>query len=148
MKQIVTIFLIALVAVACTQNNGHIGPIFGAWSLTEMKVDDKPVAVAGEGTIFSFQDEVIQVTHLIGDHGDYTKYFGNFTIDGSTLTLKFAAGAGTDEGYQYTAPSWLLFPTDGAPIAFEIKKLEAKHLVIERTGADGQRYVYFFDKTW
>lgn len=150
MRRLFPILLLALslLTMSCSQNNGHIGPIYGAWSLTEMKADGQPLTIEGEGTVFSFQSEVIQITLHQNVHGDYIKIFGNFSLDGTTLTLKFAPGVSGDEGYQYTAPSWLYFPEDGKPIDFHIAELGARQLIIDRTSAEGKKFEYIFKKTW
>lgn len=148
MKRIIPIFIALIVLTGCSQNNGHIGPIYGAWTLLEVTCDGQKLEVEGEATIFSFQGEILQITHFISSADDFTKNFGNFAVNNNVLTLKFEAGISGDSGYQYTAPAWLYFPPDGLPVEFRIIELDTKRLVFERTDAQGKVYHYDFKKTW
>ncbi|MBD5182618.1 MAG: lipocalin family protein [Bacteroidales bacterium] len=148
MRKAITFIILCVLTLSCSQNNGHIGPIFGSWSLIEMTSGGHALEIAGNGTVFGFQDEVVQITHILNSYGDFTKNFGNFKIEGTILTLQFEAGLSGDEGYQYTAPYWMHFPEDGTPIRLDIKEIGAKTMIWEYVATNGITYNYKFKKTW
>lgn len=148
MKRILSCIALALILSACSQNNGHIGPIHGAWTLVEMSADGVEVPDDGQNTICSFQGEIIQITHILVSPDIYTKNFGNFKLEDKSLTLRFEAGLSGPEGYQYTAPQWMGFPADGAPIAIRVESLGAEQMTWEWTSPEGVIFTYKFKKTW
>lgn len=147
MKKIYILLLgVVLVALGgCTQNNGHIGPIFGSWSLVGMTEDGEPLDLSGE-TIFSFQNVLVQVTKYEDDPYNPIIRYGNFTMEDDILTLKFQNKPTPTGSYTYVTPEWLHFPSDGN-LNFDVKKLNGSkmELVLDN---DGKIYEYSFKKTW
>ena len=147
MKNIILI-ISTLLLMGCSQNNGHVGPIYGAWTLLEMSADGQQLPIEGESTVFSFQGEIVQITHMLSAPDVYTKNFGNFSIDQKELTFQFQSGLSGDEGYQYTAPAWLYFPSDGMPFHIQVTDLGTRNMDWQFTTSEGTNYHYKFKKTW
>lgn len=142
---IAAMILSLLILCGCTQYNGHIGPIFGSWSLMELTEDGKPTQLYGE-TVFSFQNELVRV--ILFDEDPYiteTKY-GNFTVSDDLLTLKFQDKPNS-EGNMYMTPDWLHFPENGEPIVFDVKKLNGSEMILHLDTGE-KILVYSFKKTW
>ena len=147
MKKIyIAIVLCLLMCTNCTQNNGHIGPIFGSWTLMEMTEDGSVMADNKENTIFSFQNQIIQVTLLVDPPYTVEYRYGNFTLDDDMLTLKFQSKETSDSNL-YIAPEWLHFPVDGKPIRLDIRKFKGNTMTLVMN-SEGTEYSYFFKKTW
>lgn len=130
----------------CTQYNGHIGPIFGSWSLVGITEDGQPLELADE-TVFSFQNEVVRVVKLVDPPYSSMSRYGNFTLSSDVLTLRFQSKPTPSGSNLFVTPDWLHFPQDGSPIIFEIRKLGGSEMVLAFDN-DGKSYVYSFKKTW
>lgn len=130
----------------CTQYNGHIGPIFGSWSLVGITEDGLPLELADE-TVFSFQNEVVRVVKLVNPPYYALSRYGNFTLSSDVLTLRFQSEPTPSDSHLFLTPDWLYFPQDGSPIIFEIRKLSGSEMVLALDN-DGKTYVYSFKKTW
>lgn len=137
---------VILFICGCTQFNGHIGPIFGSWALREITEDGSRLELQYE-TVFSFQNEVVQVVRLDDPPFKTEAKYGNFKVTKETLTLKFQANPTESGSYLYVTPDWLHFPEDGEPIVFDIRKLTGSEmdLVLD---AGGKRLEYRLEKTW
>ena len=90
MNKVIFIFyvLLGILMTACTQNNGHLGPLFGSWSLVGLTEDGKPVELEDK-TVFSFQNELVRVVKIEEFPNQSETRYGNFTHSGDQLTLKF-----------------------------------------------------------
>lgn len=130
----------------CTQYNGHLGPLFGSWSLVEMTEDEVPIDVAYE-TIFSFQNKVVRILRHVNPPLSSASNYGEFTMEDDVLTLQFQPSPTPSGSGMYMAPDWLHFPQGGIPIRMEIEKLTGSQMVL-RLDNDGKIYVYSFRKTW
>lgn len=149
-KQRSLLLLLALfcMLLGCTQNNGHIGPIFGSWALTRMTQDGVPLEINTEDeTVVSFQNEIVKIVRLVNfPYSSLTRY-GNFTQSDKVLTMKFQIGPTSSGSNMYTAPDWLHFPQNGEPIHFKVEKLNGSEMEL-RLDSGGSLYVYLFKKTW
>lgn len=149
MKKIYTTLLLLLImsVCGCTQNDGHIGPIFGSWSLMEISKDGVPLELNKE-TVFSFQNEVVRISQVSEDpYAGETRY-GNFTKSDKVLTLKFLSELTPEgSGYTFLMPNWLYFPEGVTPLDFEIKELNGKRMVLV-LDYNGEKLTYKFEKTW
>lgn len=147
MKNIyLSILVISLLfCCGCTQNDGHLGPLFGSWTLTDITKDGETIVKDTDDTIFSFQNTIVQVTHLV--EPPYTVEYrnGNFTHEGNVLSMKFQA-KNSDYSLLYKAPDWIFFPQDGNPIAFTVKTLTNNRMSL-KLDIDGTIYEYNFKKT-
>lgn len=146
-----SIYVIAAVAMlflcGCTQFDGHIGPIFGSWALREITEEDGSRLELQYETVFSFQNEVVQVVRLDDPPFRTEAKYGNFKVTKEKLTLKFQAQPTESGSYLYVTPDWLYFPEDGEPIVFDIKKLNGSDMdLVLDTG--GRRLEYKLEKTW
>lgn len=147
MKNIyLSILVISLLfCFGCTQNDGHLGPLFGSWTLTDVTKDGETIVKDTDDTIFSFQNTIVQVTHLV--EPPYTVEYrnGNFTHEGNVLSMKFQA-KNSDYSLLYKAPDWIFFPQDGNFIAFTVKTLTDNRMSL-KLDIDGTIYEYNFKKT-
>jgi len=58
------LLLALLLTSGCTQNNGHIGKLFGAWLMTEMTIDNTPKTFEkGAFTTVAFQNNIMRITY-------------------------------------------------------------------------------------
>lgn len=141
-----SLLIITLVfSCGCTQNNGHLGSLFGSWTLTEIKKDGAIIEKNKNNTIFSFQNRIVQVTKLVDPPFTVEYRDGNFNQDEEILTMLFQA----EDSYcnhLYKTPDWLYFPEDGDPIIFMIKTITTNRMTLE-LDIDGAVYVYNFKKT-
>ncbi len=130
----------------CTQYNGHIGPIFGSWALVDVTEDGSNVSLDDE-TVFSFQNEVVQVLRLTDAPYEVEARYGNFSISDEYLTLKFQSQPTADGSYKYMVPDWLYFPEDGKPIQFDVRKLNGSEMILS-LDSGSKVLVYTFKKTY
>lgn len=147
MKKIyVALIATLLLFSGCTHNNGDIGPIFGSWSLVGISENGTPLALDNE-TVFSFQNEIVQVVKL-GQLQERDAYrYGNFSMSDKKLTLKFQSKPTANGSMLYMTPTWLYFPQDGMPIHFDVIKLGGGKMVWNLETESGT-YTYTFEKTW
>lgn len=144
-KHIVTLILWILILCGCTQYNGHIGPIFGSWSLVAIKEDGIPLPLEDE-TVFSFQNELVRVIRLIDPPYKWEQKYGNFSLSEKELTLKFQTKPTSDDNYMYMTPDWLYFPIT-QPIVLEVRKLNGSEMDL-CLNSGGKQIEYCFKKTW
>lgn len=140
------LLLLLLLGSSCTQNNGYIGPVFGSWSLVEISEDGTSLGLIDE-TVFSFQNEVVQVARISSEFQRDTRY-GNFSVSDDVMTMTFLIEPSPDnQGYQFVMPSWLYFPSGEMPLVFDIKTLKGGKMVLSIDNG-GKTYVYTFLRTW
>ena len=141
-----TILLTLLMCGGCTQYNGHLGPIFGSWTLTDISEDGTSIKMTEDDVTFSFQNKIVQITRHVDPPYTVEYRYGNFTIEGDIVTMKFQSD---DSGHNimYIAPEWLYFPTDGKPIRFDISRLDGNAMILKMSNQD-KEYTYTFKKTW
>ena len=77
----------------CTQNNGHIGPLFGSWHLESMTCDGeiKPQP-EGTDTYWSFQGQVLNVL-LVETMYESLFYIATWERENDCLALDFTTAA-------------------------------------------------------
>lgn len=146
----ITALLAALAATSsCTQNNGHIGPLFGSWSLQSMTVDDAdmPLPPGVIGTTMSFQSDVVRF-NLIYQYSHTFESFATWSKTGDVMVFNFAHHDDvTAEGTgMYAPPSWLGF--EALQETVTVTELDGKHFDFVRTDDEGHKYIYKFDRTW
>lgn len=144
---ILTVWLLAL--TSCTQNGGHIGTLFGSWSMTEMTVDGTPRAFPDQDyTTVSFQGTVAEFEYHKGLHMPFGRYATWVKVD-DILRFDFThhdddnpAGTG-----KYEAPSWLDLPSN-CVIDMTIAKLDSGHMTWVYRTTGGVVIIYKFERTW
>lgn len=141
-----TFMVILWTLCGCTQNDGHLGPIFGSWSLVSVTEDGVSIDLEDE-TVFAFQGEIVKIVRLVNPPYSIVTRYGNFTLSGNMLALKFQAGPTPSGSQMYMAPEWLHLPQDGLPIDFRILRIKGSEMEFE-LDTDGKNYVYYFSKTW
>lgn len=80
--------VVCLLAGGCTRNNGNIGKQFGLWKLTSVETGGKTDAAYGGNIFWSFQNTTVEMKRVEANHA-IESTFGNYRIDGETLTLTF-----------------------------------------------------------
>lgn len=130
----------------CTQYNGYIGPIFGSWALMEISEDGLPLTM-DEETVFSFQNQVVQVIKRAEPPFPSAYRYGNFVKTDDTLTLKFQTSPTESGSQMYMTPDWLHFPADEMIIVMDIKKLDSKEMVLDLISGPSHLQ-YRFARTW
>ena len=140
------VLMLLLIGSGCTQNNGHIGPVFGSWALVEISADGTPLELIDE-TVFRFQNEVVQVDHIFSEF-DRILRIGNFTISDNVMTMKFLTELTSDyKGSLFLMPTWLYFPKGEMPLRFDILTLKGNRMQLALDNG-GKKYVYKFERTW
>lgn len=137
--------IICLALSGCTQNNGHIGKLFGSWALVAMDVDSEPYEPNCE-TYLSFQSNVAVFMHDTGNY-EYANRVCTWSRHENIISFDFdhhddKNPAGTDT---YAPPEWLLL--DDLKIAMTITRLDNGHLDMVYLN-DGKSYTYKFERTW
>ena len=129
--------VLAIVAAACTHNNGDIGPWFGAWKVEAITVDGAPKADYGGNLFFEFQSTVVKMC-LVGDHHSTTNVMGNWDEDGGVLHLNFP-----DPRHQPIAVTSL--PAD---CRLSVKWSGSRHMTLSWTSPDTGQTTVFSLKKW
>lgn len=145
-----TTALLLAIATACTQNNGHIGRIFGVWRLDAVAVDGVDDTTFDADITWAFQGDIIEIqTNL--PHHDRILSFGSFSLtdDESRLLLDFthsdaANPAGTR---QYALPAAMLLPTP-ATYTCAVDWSGSRAMAVTATRADGRLITYYLTKTY
>lgn len=149
MKTLRYIFILLCLSLgACTQSDGHLGPLFGSWVLNEASADGQAMNLPEDSeTFWSFQNSVIRVIYTAP--GTATTSYGSFANNGNTLELDFdnhdnntPAGSSV-----YKAPTWMGFPERGV-FVLSIERLDSKNMKLSWLSAEGVEYKYTFSKTW
>ena len=86
MRKIYIILLIVLLA-SCTQNDGHIGPIFGKWQLREIKEGETCKNV--NNIFYSFQNNIIATSYVFESTKTLIVY-GVFQIKDDSLYIQMS----------------------------------------------------------
>lgn len=140
---------ILLISTACTQNNGNIGNLFGAWSLEAMTVgsDDKEFP-DNEYTTLRFQNEIACFSRILNDQIETNRYC-TWTRSDNSITFDFKHHDNTTEQGQnyYAAPEWLDMPLNST-FTMTIRQLDSKHLVLTWQRVGLAEITYKFDRTW
>lgn len=140
-RNIAFALLLPAILCACTQNNGHIGPLFGSWHLEDMRCDDTPQPLPdGTDTFWKFQGSVVEV---ILSRGFYEAefYTGTWTMEGGVLALSFPPADSP------VVPEWLGF-TPQRPLELVVERLNGSEMTLKWTSDEGKVYKYNFKKTW
>ena len=82
------ICLVLCTLAACTQNNGHIGKIFGRWYLESIEAQGMAAPDYGGDIFWAFQSSVIRMTQIEPEHTAHNMS-GNFRLEDNTLFISF-----------------------------------------------------------
>ena len=144
MKHLLSYLLILVIAVmagAC-QNNGDIGDLYGTWRFESYTIDGEPQTVA-ESTTVSFQNDIIQVQHVLDAEMSYMNYYGRWSESGADMTLDFAQ---TVAGEPVAVPEYLGW-TGAAPMRMEVSDRTSRSFTWTYR-ADGAVRLYRLRKTY
>jgi len=153
-SNILLTILAVFLATSCKVNNGDIGPLFGTWAVTEMKVDGEVYDGWKDSehtfTAFSFQNDICHIqTADSHDSPDSRTCTWKWMTEDTRIELDFTHhddkfDAGT---YYYKAPEWLLLETNTVHI-FDVVWDGEKKMTWTTVNAAGQRLEYRLKKTW
>lgn len=139
---------LSLLTAGCTQNDGHIGELFGSWAMTEYTVDGEEVTFPdGAYTTMSYQSDLVRFKYICTATDDMRNSFGTWQRTAGMITFNFTHHNGGQEpgvgGYR--APEWLGLPALGI---FDMDiTVKGKHLTLIWVDG-GRRHIYKFERTW
>lgn len=146
---IITLCGVLLILSSCNSNNGDIGPWYGHWKLTEIRINGE-VDTQYEGNIFwAFQNSVVQMTQ-IHTTVDYDSRWGSWSQTGDELTLDFGHHDNLSESDPSTA--WRYSPPAATHLEaginkLHIDKLSSSNIQLTYSAPDGNVYTYYL-KAW
>lgn len=119
----------ALLAAACTHNDGDIGDLYGRWQLTEMQVADS--TATPRDLFFSFQSSVIFVLASDYDRHEANDFAGNYIHTGDSLIIEMVPRYGSSEPLQeFMAARWGMPEHDN--IRLRVEALDKKVMRLSR----------------
>lgn len=149
MKKIFSQSILSAVALlwlltACTQSDGHIGPLFGAWTLVEMTDSGEAVSFPAEDySTIAFQNNLARFMYHKADGEVLTRYC-TWTQSDNIITFDFNHTEG-GTGNNLTPPQWLHFPAKEC--SFTLAGPSKGCFTLTGTGvASGLTFKY--EKTW
>lgn len=141
--------LLLILACGCTQNNGHIGRLFGSWVLESATLNGQPYDMpANTNTYWSFQADIVRV-QLEQDRYSYISRMGTFSeLPEGILRLDFTHSDDNDASGtgQYKAPEWMGFTEQGVFNLLCSCSDGTLRLTYHRSSEE--TFVYIFSKTW
>lgn len=138
------------VATGCTQNNGHIGKLFGSWVLTGRLADGEAVELPSDGVEYymSFQGTVVRFTTELPRH-DYLTYVARWSQSGDVISFDFnnTSDANPNPGTGgFAPPVWMFEPE--LLVDMNILKLDNGKLSLLQDNGSDAVYIYNFERTW
>jgi len=141
-----TAAIIAILACACTHNNGDIGPWFGQWKLESLEADGTPDPAYKGNQFWSFQNDILQIDELIDDML-YVRHIATWRREGGLLLIDFThsdANSPSTDG-NYAPPSNIGLEPD-AVNALAIDRLSGSRIVL--THDAGDRVITYRLRKW
>ena len=121
------LLFVAVLFSGCTQPNGHIGKLFGSWSLVDMTCDGQAVSLpdGAIGATASFQSSVTRFS-LIYNVDEQKSNMCSWVQTDDTLTFNFNHSSDDSEAGTglYTPPAWTHF--EGLTVRTTIVELKAR----------------------
>lgn len=147
----ITLTLIAIVmalSTSCNSNNGDIGPWYGHWKLTEIRIDGN-IDTQYPGNIFwAFQNSVVQMTEVYGSTSQ--NHWGSWSQADGILTLDFDNH--DDQSIADPSTAWRYEPPKGIYLATDINRLSIDKLTdsqIVLTNPDYQgKVITYYLRSW
>lgn len=142
--------ILCIITASCTQNNGHIGKYFGAWTLRSLTVDGTEESFMPEGARYgtlSFQGAVVRF-QVVYTADEISETYATWSDTDNELHFDFNnSNDETPSGTSiYAPPAWLGF--SGMNVTVKVTRLDSSHLDFERTDAEGHLWRYAFERTW
>ena len=143
------IAVVALIDVACTQNDGDIGDLFGVWRLTQLTADGTPLPLyegddAPVAYDWAFQGDVIKIV-VVEHHQDYYSSFGMWSREDGRLLLDFSYGG--NEISEFDPPASLHLVEVGVT-PLEMTVMTSKKMVGWYVDENGVKYEYTLKKLY
>ena len=88
--KILFVALCVLINVGCTHNNGNIGPLFGLWHATSIKVDGTVDEKYDDCLYFAFQSSVFSLTHVDEEKHEQQISYASWSYQGKDVLLEFS----------------------------------------------------------
>lgn len=141
--------LVVAVLLCGCQNNGHIGTIFGSWSLDFVVIDgeEQPFPAGLEAAVMSFQGTVVRFSS-VEEFEEASRTMCSWSRQGDILTFNFENSDNMSPIGQgsYARPAWMHF--DKLVEDVTITQLDNSTFRFMRTDGDGKEYQYKFSRTW
>ncbi len=137
-----------MVTMSACYNDGDIGNLYGFWRIESYTIDgEDAMTEMVENTIFSFQNDIVQVKWPVDDYLTYNYTTGTWTREGNEMSLNFthhddqyAHGTGI-----YEAPAWLSMTS--SEIMHMTYTSDASHRFnLSWVDPQGRHIAYTFDK--
>lgn len=148
MRKLLFIILLTIVT-ACTQNNGFIGPWFGTWKLTEIRIDGVVDPDYQGNIIWKFQSDIIEMVKADDIEHTADSRWGTWVAndDNTQITLNYTHKAVVD-GVENT---WTYSPLAETHLPRGVLILDAEwgknpKLLLTYLSEDGHVYTYSFKK--
>lgn len=133
------------VICGCTQNNGHIGPLFGTWKLAELTVDGEADPDYQGNVFWKFQATAVSMLRVM-DHHESSSSYGTWKSTEEQLLLEFIYHDDSDpNGTWKYAPLPETHLTTGVS-SLEIVRLTHKRMQLTYQAPDGTVYGYKLEK--
>ena len=136
--------LLPLFFAGCTQNNGHIGPNFGLWKLTELTVDGEPDTAYPNNVVWKFHSSILSMTRILEHHETFECY-GTWSEsdDGKQMFLDFS--------YHDDGGTWKYVPLSETHLPAGLSTLDIlsrsrRKMHLRYTAPDGTQYEYRLEK--
>lgn len=135
-----------LATASCTQNNGHIGYLYGQWRLNDIKAElpDTVFTVDTLRMTWAFQTHVVCIQNPTPYH-DRDDRWGSWSRTGADMELDFtysddmfAPGEG-----RYALPRSLYFPPSPCKVTLIVEKLEKSHMRLRYERGDSTLWYRF-----
>ena len=135
----IAVLIMVLFSVACTHNNGDIGPWFGTWRVESITINGEPApGYDTPSVIWKFQSNITLLQFPDLETHKSMDLYGSWQQDGDKLKVDF------DHENIYFDPDIAIFPQ---VTTFDIITLSSKKIVIEYIDAgSGNTYVYTLKK--
>lgn len=147
MKAKIIIMICSVVALfsSCTQNNGDLDGLFGAWKVESITADGEVDAGYDGDMIWKFQNNIVALS-VVGDNHYYVNHMGTFTREGNTLVFNFTH---SDDAHPpvsgaYVPPAQSHFPA--SIFGVTILKLTGSEMKLQYIDNQGVTYIYNLKK--
>lgn len=133
------------VLCGCTQNNGHIGPLFGLWKLSELTVDGEVDPDYKDNVAWKFQASAIAMVR-IQEHHEVFECYGTWQTTSDKLQMEFVYHDNSDPDGTW---KYVPLPETHLPsglFSLDIVSLSSRRMNLNYQAPDGVVYGYKLEK--
>lgn len=149
MKKLIFLAILLPLLSSCTQNDGHIGHLFGFWQIESIEVDGDPEPGYGQNLFVSFQNDIVMFQTMYTDVHEWAEYYGTFKEQDDGISLNFTYKMdGMESGTGvYSLPPQLHLK---APGEYLLRYVEngSKNMTLQTVNAEGQTLRYVLKKVY